>query len=95
MPLYHSKQLLSPLKFTAHSHPRRLVIFEESECVSKSGIWNDIGDIYATKSILRKHKYHQAPQAMPDLPNIVLNLGFFGTILFAIVLRIEVTDTEL
>ena len=59
MPLYHSKRLLSTLKFTAHPHPRRLVIFEESECVSKSGIWNDIGDTYAIKSFLRKHKYYQ------------------------------------
>ena len=90
MPLYHSKQLLSPLKFTAHSHPRRPVIFEESKCVSKSGIWNDIGDTYATRSFLRKHKYHQDP-----INHAKFNLGFFGTILFAIVLRIEITDTEL
>ena len=32
---------------------------------------------------------------MPNLTTIVFNLGFFGTILFAIVLRIEITDTEL
>ena len=37
------------------------------------------------------------PQAMPNLPNIAFNTGFFTfrTVLFAIVLRIEVIDTEL
>ena len=37
------------------------------------------------------------PQTMPNLPNIAFNTGFFDfrTILFAIVLRIEVIDTEL
>ena len=95
MPLYHPKQLLSPLKFTAHSYPRRPVIFEESKCVSKSGIWNDIGDTYATRSFLRKHKYHQNSTTMPNSPNIAFNTGFFGINLFAIMLRIEVNDTEL
>ena len=35
------------------------------------------------------------PQTMPNLPNIAFNTGFFGTNLFAIMLKIEVTDTEL
>ena len=61
MPLYHFKRLLNPLKFTAHSHPRRPVIFEESMGASKSGIWNDIGDTYATRSFFRKHKYQKDP----------------------------------
>ena len=95
MPLYHSKRLLSPLKFTAHSHPRRPVIFEESKCASKSGIWNDIGGSYATRSFLGKHKYHQNSTTMPNLPNIAFNTGFFGTNLFAIMLKIEAIDTEL